>query len=357
MTAPLHIYVPEPLSGVSLAQPFWFKYPEKAGTLFFTDRLPESFFEKGVTFSQLSEAQAIVLPHNFVADTEIIQRYIHEYADKAEDHHIPLFLFSGGDFSDELQFDPRAYIFRQSVYRSTLTPQVIVTPTLAADGGEEGFRLRKKTPVPIVSFCGQTGYQTVRQWVSYTLKLVRYSLLSLVRPLAKARMLGVYFRRKMIAACENSDRIRTRFIKRPSFSGASRTISLEREQARKEFIDSIIESDFVLSPKGDGNYSNRFLETLSFGRIPVVADTDIVLPLEREIEYEKIIVRVPMDEIAKTPEYIRDWYDSLSEEEWHKRQQLARTVFVTQLRFDTFFDYFFKEVMPTLPRDPRERTI
>ncbi|MBI4065849.1 exostosin family protein [Candidatus Kaiserbacteria bacterium] len=145
----------------------------------------------------------------------------------------------------------------------------------------------------------------------------------------------------MMRSCKKSKLLMTNFIVRTSFSGLRRTIEIDPEVARKEFIDSIVNADFVLAPKGDGNYSNRFVETLSFGRIPVLVDTDIVLPLEKGIDYSKIIVKVPMERVAYTPRYIRDFYDSLTEEEWHSRQLLARETFEQHLKQDVFFRNFF----------------
>ncbi|MFZ2500407.1 MAG: exostosin family protein, partial [Minisyncoccia bacterium] len=163
-----------------------------------------------------------------------------------------------------------------------------------------------------------------------------------------ARQLGVYWRRRMIAACRRSSHLQTNFIIRRAFSGARRTIELDPVQARAEFIQNIINADFVLAPKGDGNYSNRFLEALSLGRIPIVPDTDIVLPLEGSVDYSFVMVRVPMNRVCETPKYIHEFYDALTEVEWQQRQQLVREIFEKYLRQDSFFRYFFVEVLPTL---------
>jgi len=139
---------------------------------------------------------------------------------------------------------------------------------------------------------------------------------------------------------------------RKSFSGAHRTIELDPAQARREYLDSIINSDFVLAPKGDGNYSNRFLKTLCMGRIPVLSDTDTVLPLESHIDYDSLMVRVSMKNVKDTPKLVREWYDKHSEKEWQAAQHKAREVFETKLRIDSYFDYFFTVILPTLPTSP-----
>jgi hypothetical protein len=149
----------------------------------------------------------------------------------------------------------------------------------------------------------------------------------------------------MMRACANSPLVATNFIVRRTFSGITKTIELDPKKAREEFLQSIQNADFVLAPKGDGNYSNRFLETLSYGRIPVVVDTDMVLPFEKEIEYSKIMVRVPLHEVNRTPQYIRAFYDKLTPLEWRARQERAKEVFDQYLRQDAFFRRLFKPLM------------
>ncbi|MDP2655092.1 MAG: exostosin family protein [bacterium] len=185
------------------------------------------------------------------------------------------------------------------------------------------------------------GFDSWRGWVKYYAKNLWYECVSILDPMVRARKLGVYWRRAMMRACERSSLVKTNFIIRQSFSGHAKSIELDPAQARREYLETTANTDFVLSPKGDGNYSNRFLKTLAFGRVPVLVDTDAVLPLEDDIDYAKIIVRVPMGRVADTPRYIRDFYDALTDEEWRSRQQLARDTFEKYLKQDTFFRRFF----------------
>ena len=149
---------------------------------------------------------------------------------------------------------------------------------------------------------------------------------------------GLYFRRRALKALSQSSSIKTNFIIRRSFSGNLKTASGDPTHLRREYIDNIFNSDFILAPKGDGNFSLRFYETLSAGRIPVLIDTDYVLPLESEINYDQVIVRVPYQNINQAGEIINAWYQNLSEEEWLFKQQQAQTLFAEKLRYDQFFN-------------------
>jgi hypothetical protein len=355
MNAKVKLFVPEPLEGWGIAQPFWFKYPNKKGSVLFDGNLPANFFETGVNFVEAAEAEAIVIPNTFADSTAEVAAYVQTYADLGEKLGMPVFVFSFGDLNDQSRFDPRVYVFRQSVYRSTMQAKDIVVPTLTGDNGIGGITLRQKQKVPVVSFCGQAGYKTTQQEIKYHVKVWLWKLKALGDPLLRARTVGVYWRKKMLHACVRSPLVQHLFIMRKSFSGAYRTIELDPAQARKEFIDSIVNSDFVLAPKGDGNYSNRFLEALSLGRIPILLDTDTVLPFEEEIDYEQVVVRVPMEQVQDTSKLVRAWYDSLDEEEWKLRQVAARELYVRVLRLDSFFEYFFTAVLPALPQNPQEK--
>lgn len=351
----MRIHVFKPVEGIGLTP--WFEgLPESISNTALAPGVQNPF--RGIEQTTLTECDAAFVPNNFRHElTPIQQADVTAYIDAAVEAHKKVFLFSCGDFTDDINFDPRAYVFRYSVYSSSLSVQDLVAPTITRDQGIDGYSIREKKEVPIVSFCGQAGYRSLRQWVKYVLKVTYYRARALGNPMIAARIIGVYWRRRMLSSCRRSARVRTNFILRRSFSGAARTIELDPVQAHKEFVGSITESDFVLAPKGDGNYSNRFLEALSLGRIPVLLDTDSVLPMEELIPHERTMVRIPMTDVDQTPEYIRNWYDGLSESEWKVRQEEARSLFATKLRFDSYFKEFFTVVLPLLPLDPRQRTI
>ncbi|MDQ5955536.1 MAG: hypothetical protein QG621_539 [Patescibacteria group bacterium] len=351
------IYSPEPLESHELFEGFYVQYPEQshARTLF-KENLSLDFLVKQVQFVSPELARAIVLPHNFLRLDDVAREYIKRYADLGERLAIPVILFSLGDHSDSLQFDPRVKVVRLSVYRSHIQSNDVVMPTLTEDLGAQHFALRVKQEVPIVSFCGRAAFNSIRERVASWLRRLKYESLGILKPNERARIRGIFWRQWMMRACSNSTLVKTLFIVRNTFSGALRTIEVSPQIAREDFIQSIKESDFVLAPKGDGNHSNRFLEALSMGRIPVVVDTDMVLPFEQHIDYTKIMVRVPMDKVDETPRYISEFYKALGEEEWRERQELARQVFVEYLTVDAFFSHFFDtvEICVASPGQPRK---
>lgn len=71
-------------------------------------------------------------------------------------------------------------------------------------------------------------------------------------------------------------------------------------------IDNYKTSEFCFCPRGKGNFSIRFYETLYYSRIPVIIDTDILLPFHNEIDWEKYIVIC--NNIEELPQKVYDFW-------------------------------------------------
>ena len=68
---------------------------------------------------------------------------------------------------------------------------------------------------------------------------------------------------------------------------------------RKQYIENLIESDFVLLIRWFWNYSIRQYEALSLGKIPIYIDTWAKFPFTEDIPYDDIFIKVPIWEIEK----------------------------------------------------------
>ena len=65
-----------------------------------------------------------------------------------------------------------------------------------------------------------------------------------------------------------------------------------RAAAERDFDENLRSATYALCIRGTGNFSARFFEALSFGRIPLFVDTRCVLPFEDEIDWSDHLVRV-----------------------------------------------------------------
>ena len=103
-------------------------------------------------------------------------------------------------------------------------------------------------------------------------------------------------------------------------------------------------SDYVLCARGHGNYSIRFYETLSSGRIPVFINTDCVLPFEEWIDWKRYCVWVEEHEVARVAEKVAEFHDGLSDGEFRDRQRACRQLWsewLSPLGFFTNFRRYF----------------
>lgn len=99
---------------------------------------------------------------------------------------------------------------------------------------------------------------------------------------------------RSINILNDNPEISTKFIVR---NGFHLHYPIEKQTAHeKEFLDNMESCAYQLCIRGAGNFSHRFYETLMYGRIPVIIDTDIPLPCSDIIDWNNFIV------IAKSAE-------------------------------------------------------
>lgn len=296
------------------------------------------------------EADFFMVPHNY-AFAQKEKGYIEHFMRLAKKHNKKILLFH---YSDESEYKkiPAANVFCVAQYRykkqdneTIMVPQVYGPDVLS----DENFSVRQKSEKPVVSFCGWSEFQSLRQRIKYyqSLFLADLRKVFLRDPHAGAHKQGIYFRRKAMRALRNSESVGTSFIERDFYVAnkhAKRVMT--QDEMRAEYLQNIKESDFVLAPRGDGNFSVRFYEALALGRIPVLIDTECTLPLEEEINYRDFVVIVPHQEAHRVEEYILDFYNKHSPEEFVVAQKKAREAFQKYLRLDSFL----RHVLPRLPK-------
>ncbi len=298
----------------------------------FGEKIFDDFIEPIVEIVDTAEAaDYLCIPHNYnYIKTKV--EYLSGFMELSETHSKKILIFFPGD-SDEEVLIPNSIIFRNSQYKHEMKDNEIIMPGFAVDLGKKYSLLsRTKGELPTVGFCGWASYRRIKEWVSYGIYNLMESLVG-----HPARKKGLYFRRHALKFLKKSPKIISNFIIRSSYSLNSKTLTVDPAVARKEYVDNIKNSDFTLAPKGDGNFSVRFFESLSLGRIPLLIDTDCPLPHEDEIDYDTFILRVDQSKINELPQIVSDYYSSLTPESYLEKQKMCREVFEKYLKIDIFF--------------------
>lgn len=293
---------------------------------------PVDFADIFSVVGRVEEADYIIFPHNYFP-FKFEKSFIERYEGLAEKSGKKIIVIASGDSDEEVKIN-HSIILRTSQYASKIRENEILMPVYIEDISKiYPFYARQKSDLPVVGFCG---WGTVKGFLPSLKFYIKNYLMNF-----GVKKQGIYFRKKAIAVLRSSGLVKSNFIIRNSFSGHKKTIEILPEKAREEYINNILESDFVLAPRGDGNYSLRFYEILALGRIPVLIDTDIPLPLEKKLDYSKFILRISYKDADKLPKIISEFYKNISEDEFLNMQKLAREVFQKYLRQDMFFRFVF----------------
>lgn len=271
-------------------------------------------------------ADYLLLPHNWnLVKNNFV--YLAEWNRLTKLSGKKVIVFNPGD-SDKLVSLENAIIFRHSQYRSKLLANEIIMPGYVEDLGTNEIALKTKQLKPIIGFCGWAKSTSWWQGLKTIIKA------EITYPLYKRQ--GLWWRKRMLRLLKRSNLINTNFVIRGSYSGNEKTIELDPAQARQEYIDNIINTDFTLCVRGDGNFSTRFYEVLSLGRLPLFFDTDCFLPLEDRIDYSQIMIRVDYQQLSQIASIASQAYKAWTMVEYQNKQLQARSIFEQYLRLDRF---------------------
>jgi hypothetical protein len=150
---------------------------------------------------------------------------------------------------------------------------------------------------------------------------------------------GFTLRERVLRAFERGGAVEPRFVRRSGNLGppmAGIDGNADRRRKREEYVDSVFGCGYALCVRGAGNWSFRFFEALSAGRIPVVIDTDSVLPLEGEVDWRRHVCRIPIERLADAPGILAEFHRGLGSAGFAELQRANRELWVRRLEPSAF---------------------
>lgn len=96
-----------------------------------------------------------------------------------------------------------------------------------------------------------------------------------------------------------------------------------------KFFKNIKNNLYALCVRGGGNFSFRLGEVLMMGRIPILIDTDCILPFPDLIPYDTNFIRIPIEKIDDMVNIIEKYHESHTEEELIQIQKENRLIWET----------------------------
>lgn len=199
------------------------------------------------------------------------------------------------------------------------------------------------TKQPIIGFCGQTNdsiTNAIKETTKVALRNIAYYVGVNTNTPQKIQS-TTYNRSKALTVIKNSKNLTTNIIERKQYrAGVSE--QTDRKKTELEFYNNIIESNYIICIRGAGNFSVRLYETLAMGRIPVFINTDCLLPLPNDIEWEKHMVWVEFNQLHKMEEKILTFHNKLTEEQFKQLQYSNRKLWKEKLNLKGFFKTYIK---------------
>lgn len=328
--------------------PFWggaYKAYESA-------QLFQSYIDNGRQIFELVDdlpaADFAILPADYTryVQHEQVDRAT-QFAQQAQNADVPVIVMNSLDAEWEPPFDH--IMFRTSIVKSKQArPDLFALPGWSRDLAlemTEPWYARPKTTRPTASFMGTSGWG-IRDWVRHARRYWGYlrgkhGARGVDYPLGRAHRI----RQRVLNQLEEHPAIQTDFVVRQSryarqHMATPAQTEQHRQRAWREYRENIMNSDYVVCVRGNGNYSFRFYETLSAGRIPIFINTDCQLPYENHINWHDHVIWIEERDIDAVGDIVAAYHAALSPEDFVARQHANQQLWREWLSPMGFFERF-----------------
>jgi hypothetical protein len=282
-------------------------------------------------------------PVNSLVSKEVKKLSLEFYQKTKEKNKIVVLFFSGDRSHEKLPFKD-VVVFREGQYKSQQKYSDFSLPAFSEDLVEHylsgSIISRSKTVKPTVGFCGLAIQSNWKNWV----KLGAYHSLMLLTTGTPdvSPYKGENMRVKLLKKLRASSDIETNFLIRDRSVFLLKGYEQTKLERRKEYVNNLLESDYILCCRGSGNYSYRIYETLCMGRIPIFVNTNCSLPYEFLIDWKNYCVWIEEHEIEQISSKVLDFHNSLSSQDFVDLQYKCRELWVKWLSPEGFFSNFYR---------------
>ena len=218
----------------------------------------------------------------------------------------------------------RGILYRTSCDRAAMRPNERAMPAFVGDVIAEGRALDEiddatlgpapRAAEPSVGFVGYVGTPVGRAKALATLQLHKYRGLSL--------------RRRAVDTLRRTPGIRVDADARATFGGGAHA-DANRRAERVAFLRNLFANAYTLCLRGKGNFSFRFYEVLSAGRVPLFVDTRCVLPFEDELDWRSLLAWCDVGELKSIGDRVRAFGARLDDKAFARQQETLRDVWTS----------------------------
>ena len=293
----------------------------------FIGRKKKNIIENLRLSHQNNFADFYLVPHEWILIRNN-SKYLKYLKKIAED--TPLLIFNTGDISPKITIN-NVIEMRTFLHPNEDTKNKIILPYPAI-----GFplKLRKWKEIPTISFMGYVPKLSLGSLVGPSIKVLQNPIVSspyLMRKISISRL----------KALEKNFEVS--IVTRKTFTLYHKNPDLLSHM--EEYSNQLMESDYVLCPRGFGNTSMRFYECLSAGRTPILPDSYSKLPsVTDNSNWETNIVKLPL--FGNWMESIMQDWDSLKSANNYELRQIKNwKLFTNELEYTTYLTNTFKDYL------------
>lgn len=234
--------------------------------------------EKHIRYvKNVEECKFIMLPIKFKG---LLDPLFKNYDELSKKYNKPLLCFFNDDSDEKFNIPENVILYRTSFYKSTKL--INEKPLIAYSPDYFNNKILDNNTILSIGYCGHI----------------------------------IHGRKYYLYMMYKSD-IKCNFVLRRGFWAAG----MDKQIARKEYFTNMENNLFVFCYRGAGNFSYRLYETFMMGRIPIIINTDCVLPYWDEIEKhnfgiminEEDIISKKINLIETIKKYYNDNKDSLTD--------------------------------------------
>ena len=340
----MKIFIPSDLK-IKLKKSSYFILVQPFLSAFGWTNVDESFNKKNIILSKLTivneiknaDVFLIPFPINYYFKNNI-KFYLNRYDKICRENKIPAFGIIVGDFSlSYAKYNSITY-FRMSGFKTILDKNNKGFPAALSDRynlyyKSDDSKIRIKNKIPTVGFCGHatnSRFEYFKQTLKYFNENIKRYFDKNQHNNYEVFFQSGYIRYIILKEIEQVENINANFIYRKKYRGGAKS----KESLKKttlEYYDNIKDSDYVICLRGSGNFSIRLYETLMMGRIPVLINTNCLLPFEDLIIWQEHCIWIEWKEVSEISNIIRKFHKEISESNFQQLQMKNRKLWLHKL--------------------------
>ena len=311
------------------------------------------------TITDLASSECAVLPYEWgltLTDPEARHEAL-SFVKKASDSGRWTVAFHFGDAQVTIPEGTKLILCKASCRKSLMGATEIAIPFWGGDVRQmyqpNGWHPAPISSRPSIGFCGASyarsgfhPFKTVREWAGKAFRAMlgkRHDNPLAIRGqallrLQRSKFCSADFRFHASSWLAQPHDVSTRFQR--------------LQESHRDYAENILRNPYTVCVRGGGNFSVRFYEVLSAGRIPIFIDTDCVLPLENQIPWRELCVWVAANDVNRIDRTVFDFHQSRGNDGLIEHQRRILGVYTDFVSPKPFYRSLARRVRELSQRNP-----